>query len=1191
MNNQIFNAKNLFQLPKDIILEYENKPSPFGFDGLGEFIYHRTYSRVKDGSSQTETWPETVYRVVNGNYSIQKQHIINSGLPWDEEHGMRSAREMYDRIFHMKFLPPGRGLWASGTDITDKKGLYSALNNCGAVSTADIANIYDKPFRFIMDMLMLGVGMGFDTKGAGTIEVFDPAVNNQNEYQLPKRMRAQDNNNAINVMNNYKKFVQDVIDNTKRNLANETDEWKKSTYQKDIELYTNDLEYFSQFNPYQICTHVVEDTREGWVNATGLVIRSHMQPGHYPVVIDYSKIRPAGILLKTFGGKSSGPEPLLELHCMLRKRIIKNANGENASNDNSSLISHTTITDIVNLIAKCVVAGNIRRSATISMGPYDSAEFMDLKDYSKNPDRIDFGWCSNNSILGKLGMDYEEIAERIKINGEPGIAWFENVNNHARMNNVKDTRDARAELFNPCFHGDTLIAVADGRGAVPIKQLAEEDKDVPVYTMAPNGDVEIKYARKPRKTRENTDLVEVTFEDGSSVKVTPDHKFILLNGNEIEAKDLKEGDSLPRFKRYLDTFNGSTYSRLYTNVHNNTDREVEHRMIGKFHHADKFNELFEAGKMNGAAKTGNVIFHHKNENKLDNRPENLEVMTFAEHCKHHGEELTGEKNPMYGKSHSDETKRKIGAKTKERAQDPNYRKKISDGFSEESRRKLSDKMKLQKREMDLQFYKEKEIEAQNTGLDTVWVISESGNPILRVIRKCKSCDAEMKVRWSDRHAVYCSNNCRKTSSNSDRMNSTAFVEKRRNILHQQIMIYKDLQKEFGRDPIMPEWRQRCREKNVSAGFNANTKNPNVLKNYTDLKTRASDYNHRVSKVTYLDEKDDVYNLTVDDYQIVCVLTSFDPNNFEANGFFVKQCAEQPLSSFELCCLVEIFPNRHESIEDFLKTIKYAYLYGKSVTLGSSHWPETNRIQMRNRRIGTSLSGVTQFIARHSMNELREWCLAGYDEIQHWDEVYSEWLCVPRSNRTTTIKPSGTVSLLAGSTPGAHYPQAKHYIRRVRLMNNSEIIPMLAAAGYKIEPCIGSEKTTVVVEFPVKIPEENLKTTSEVSMWQKLELAAKLQEWWSDNSVSVTIDFDAETEGDQIADALDHYQYKLKSVSFLPRLKETTAYPQMPYETITEEQYNEMMKDIEPLVLTSYEKNKDMEVEIDNMCDGDKCLLK
>ncbi len=64
MSNQIFNAKNLFQLPKDIISEYENKPSPFGFDGLGEFIYHRTYSRVKDddgtGISKTETWPETV---------------------------------------------------------------------------------------------------------------------------------------------------------------------------------------------------------------------------------------------------------------------------------------------------------------------------------------------------------------------------------------------------------------------------------------------------------------------------------------------------------------------------------------------------------------------------------------------------------------------------------------------------------------------------------------------------------------------------------------------------------------------------------------------------------------------------------------------------------------------------------------------------------------------------------------------------------------------------------------------------------------------------------------------------------------------------------------------------------------------------------------------------------------------------
>jgi ribonucleoside-triphosphate reductase (thioredoxin) len=43
--------------------------------------------------------------------------------------------KMYDKIFNFKFLPPGRGLWAMGTKITEEKGLYAALNNCAFVST------------------------------------------------------------------------------------------------------------------------------------------------------------------------------------------------------------------------------------------------------------------------------------------------------------------------------------------------------------------------------------------------------------------------------------------------------------------------------------------------------------------------------------------------------------------------------------------------------------------------------------------------------------------------------------------------------------------------------------------------------------------------------------------------------------------------------------------------------------------------------------------------------------------------------------------------------------------------------------------------------------------------------------------------------------------------------------------------
>ena len=56
---------------------------------------------------------------------------------------------------------------------------------------------------------------------------------------------------------------------------------------------------------------------------------------------------------------------------------------------------------------------------------------------------------------------------------------------------------------------------------------------------------------------------------------------------------------------------------------------------------------------------------------------------------------------------------------------------------------------------------------------------------------------------------------------------------------------------------------------------------------------------------------------------------------------VNPCGEQTLESFELCCLVETFPSRHETYEEFEETLRCAYLYAKSVTLVNTHWNETN----------------------------------------------------------------------------------------------------------------------------------------------------------------------------------------------------------------------------------------------------------
>jgi ribonucleoside-triphosphate reductase (thioredoxin) len=292
------------------------------------------------------------------------------------------------------------------------------------------------------------------------------------------------------------------------------------------------------------------------------------------------------------------------------------------------------------------------------------------------------------------------------------------------------------------------------------------------------------------------------------------------------------------------------------------------------------------------------------------------------------------------------------------------------------------------------------------------------------------------------------------------------------------------------------------------------------------------------------------------------------------------CGEQSLESYELCCLVETFPSRAESMEDYMRTLKFAYLLGKTATLVNTTWMESNRVQKRNRRIGTSVSGITNFLEKHGLESLRMWLDSGYHEIQRWDSIYSSWLCVPRSIKTTSVKPSGTVSLLAGVNPGCHFPEFDFYIRRVRLAKNSMLVEPLMAGGYHIEPDV-VDASSLVVEFPVHNEGKSLK---DVSIWEQVSLAVFLQKFWSDNQVSCTVTFRPE-EANQIKVVLDYFKYDLKSISFLPKL-EAGVYAQMPYEAISKERYLEMMERIRPVNFTEI-----MEDSVgEKYCSNDTCVI-
>jgi adenosylcobalamin-dependent ribonucleoside-triphosphate reductase len=300
------------------------------------------------------------------------------------------------------------------------------------------------------------------------------------------------------------------------------------------------------------------------------------------------------------------------------------------------------------------------------------------------------------------------------------------------------------------------------------------------------------------------------------------------------------------------------------------------------------------------------------------------------------------------------------------------------------------------------------------------------------------------------------------------------------------------------------------------------------------------------------------------------------------------CLEQSLEHLELCTLVETFPTKHEDFADFRESLKHSYLYGKAVTLLPTKWDTCNEVMARNRRIGSSISGLAEFVETLGWAELRRWSDEGYLFIQHRDKKYSEWLAVRESIKTTSIKPSGTVSIVAGVTPGVHWPVASgHYIRRVRFSVNNPIVESLRNAGYDVEPAQGDPENTVVVSFLTKGPD--IRNEREVTIWEKAELAVLMQRYWADNQVSATITFLPE-EVDQLLPLLASKDGQFKGVSFLP-LGDEAAYAQSPYEKLgdewTEEKIQKHLKAYKPIG-NIYEVG--IEAGGDKFCDTDQCSI-
>lgn len=261
---------------------------------------------------------------------------------------------------------------------------------------------------------------------------------------------------------------------------------------------------------------------------------------------------------------------------------------------------------------------------------------------------------------------------------------------------------------------------------------------------------------------------------------------------------------------------------------------------------------------------------------------------------------------------------------------------------------------------------------------------------------------------------------------------------------------------------------------------------------------------------------------------------------------VNPCGEQPLHHREACNLSEIYPALFEWKTNPEKVFDAVTRYTIRQRLQPLVDRQADRVRRLNMRIGVGLGGICDF----------EWdalTLQWYrNVVRESANRYAAELDIVEPIACTTVKPSGTISLLNGSSPGIHAPFAPFYIRRTRIGKEEAMAQALLDAGVPHEQCIyDSTGQTLVFSFPMKSTAK--KTVQNQTVRDQIERQVMVQKYWADNAVSSTISF-AEDEKAELAALLKLHAKDLKSISCLPKKH---GYDQPPYEAIDESRYTEL----------------------------------
>lgn len=934
---------------------------------------------------------------------------------------------------------------------------------------------------------------------------------------------------------------------------------------------------------------VVADTREGWVEVVRTTLDAYVGLNPLPT-FDYSRVRPEGSPIRGFGGTASGPGPLKELVafiCATLDGLI------------GQLLDETAITDIANCIGRCVVAGNVRRSSEIAISDHTDVAFRKLKDPTELyallaeqheiqqsiPEWLDLEarkqpliasqqglsvldatylavqldidaieaeqkemlrvnldwrrvekriqetplrhhrWASNNSIncdvIDGRYPDYQEIGQQIATNGEPGVIWLNVMRTRGRVVDAPIGTDHRVAGCNPCLTADTRIATQ--YGLVPIGELA----------------------RKGHKLRVTTDgRVEADYQVGRDVGTS-----VLAATSAFKTSDAEPVWAVTTRSGY--TVRATAYHKFPT-----PDGFVELKDLSA---GDTLLLQSDEGPWGsaGSEDIGTIIGSLEGDGNFNGDTDKVTLRFWGDQ-----KVLAGHFLPMCQRV----------AATIPAVNGRSYTLSVVDVESRDSCEIASERLGKALEEVG---YTEK-----GRVPEVVW--RGSRECVRGYLRGLFAADGT--INWTRNNQTF---SIRYSQSNRELLRDVQDL-----LLNFGIVSSLYKRKDAGVS-VLPNGKGGSQAYPTKDFFEIVISKQNAVRfnekiGFIDAAKEAkyASWEAAWRKGPYAESfTDEIVSIEPAGTEPVFCLTQDATHSFIAAGIVTGNCSEQQLEDGELCCLVETFPTHHDGLDDYLVTLKYAFLYAKVVTCIPTHNARTNAVIARNRRIGTSQAGVAAMYEKLGLRECTRWWDVAYAEIQRLDESYSGWMGAPRSIRTTSIKPGGTVPLLAGVEGGMKFVFSRHQFRTIRIDHLSPLVERLRAAGYRVEP----DRTTprsMVCYFPIE--QDVGRYARDITMWEQVALLAALQAHWSDNMVSATITFQPHEAAD-IGRVMEVYEGRLKSISFLPLSDH--GYVQAPYIPCTQAEYESAVARIVPVDFSDLNRASTHESAAEErFCSGGICEI-